>query len=379
MDFCNEIGEHLQKTVDGLNGRNRKSLWLKEETKSGRMSYEDIVDASIMPIIQGIQQRATLVDVACSIGHKLRNKRSLKIDTHAALSGGLIILECFAKIDFLGTKRTFINGKNKKRKKHPVYHLFVKDNDSYEKLLESMVEREVEETPLSEPAKDWEFGFSEETGDGIIRHGNIKALKSFNKETNGYTINALNKLQRTGYTINDRVLEVYIKCMNLTGKSPFKHAKEDKQESRASMLLEAKAIRDLSKKNLNNTFYHRYNCDFRGRIYPGTAFLHEQSSDNAKGLLCYDYSVALGQHGAYYLAIHTANCIGQDKLPLDGRVDYINDNMEEICSWAEDPMVNTGWMDADKSWSALAAAFEWLAIDQWVNSCLLYTSPSPRD
>ena len=134
MDFYNAIGEHLQNTVDGLNGRNRKSLWLKEETKSGRMSYEDIVDVSIMPIIQGIQQRSTLVDIACTIGNKLRCKRSLKLDTRAGLAGGLIVIECFAKIDFLYIKRSFINGKNKKRKKHPVYHLVPKDDDVFNKL-----------------------------------------------------------------------------------------------------------------------------------------------------------------------------------------------------------------------------------------------------
>ena len=117
--------------------------------------------------------------------------------------------------------------------------------------------------------------------------------------------------------------------------------------------------------NISNTFYHRYTCDFRGRIYPETAYLNEQSSDNAKGLIIYDHGVELGDEGEYFLAVHTANSIGNDKVPLDDRVFFVQFKMSDIISWAENPMVNTEWMQADKPWSTLACAFEWKKLHDW--------------
>ena len=178
-------------------------------------------------------------------------------------------------------------------------------------------------------------------------------------------LKALNKLQNTGYCINEEVFDVYLRCMKLESGTPFKYEKETNLEAKRSMKIEADGIRELALKNLHNTFYHRYNCDFRGRIYPGTAYLNEQSSDNAKGLLLYDHEVPFGDNGEYFLAVHTANCIGEDKLPLDDRVAFVNDNMEVLIGWAEDPMVNDGWMKTDKAWSTLAAAIEWKKFNQW--------------
>ena len=156
--------------------------------------------------------------------------------------------------------------------------------------------------------------------------------------------------------------------MKLESGTPFKYEKETNIEAQKSMKIEADGIRELATKNLHNSFYHRYSCDFRGRIYPGTAYLNEQSSDNAKGLLIYDNEVEFGENGAYYLAVHTANCIGEDKLPLDDRVRFVNENMDVIIGWASDPMVHTDWMQTDKPWSTLAACMEWKKYDEWVNS-----------
>jgi DNA-directed RNA polymerase len=148
--------------------------------------------------------------------------------------------------------------------------------------------------------------------------------------------------------------------------SPFKHEKEEILGSRAGMFLEAKFILSLANRIGKRPFYQAYNCDFRGRIYPLTPYLHEQSSDNAKGLLTYGTGVPLGESGAYWLGVHLANSIGEDKLKLDERVEYVEGRMEEIIGWAENPLVNTGWMDADKPWSSLACAFEFKKLQDFV-------------
>jgi DNA-directed RNA polymerase len=190
--------------------------------------------------------------------------------------------------------------------------------------------------------------------------------------------NALNKLQSTEFLVNQEVFSVYKELMSRQDKaellkrdytpkscSPFKHDKEEMVASRAGMFLEAQFIKTLAGKIGERTFYQAYNCDFRGRIYPLTPYLNEQSSDNAKGLITYKQGVELGQWGAYWLAVHTANSIGEDKLKLDERVEYVEENMDDLIAWATDPLENTGWMEADKAWSTLACAFEWKRLYEW--------------
>ena len=371
MEIYNDIGLRLGTAISELDGRNRNSKWLRELVTPDaegvkRLTIEQLVDLSIMPIIKGIQQRSSLVDIACSIGKKLRSKNGYKACSLSAMSGGLVILEAFADAKFVATKRTKMRGKNQKRKKHPEYKVFVEDWGNYDALLESLLSRDIEESPLMKPAENWTSGFHPENNDSIIRHGNMSALKKVSETINPLVLGALNKLQQTGYRINKEVLEVYKECFHLETNSPFKHSREEDAEVRNSLLLEASAIRDLASKNIDNSFYHRYSCDFRGRIYPGTAFLHEQSSDNAKGLIRYDFGVPLGEMGAWFLAVHTANSIGKDKLPLEQRVHFTNKAMWLLCKWAEDPMKYRGWVKCDKPWSTLACAFEWRKIHEHV-------------
>ena len=362
MDIYEMMIADLRGALSKLNKRNRNSLWLKELITPDtdgvvKCGEQDIIDMAVMPVIKGLQQKTTLADVAVTIGRKIRQKFDYEQDSLCSLFGGLLVLESFANVDFLGTKRTFTRGRS--RQKHPPYHIYVKDWGTYQVFLDAIDVNKLEESPLKVPAADWQDGFHED-GKTIIRHGNINALKEFSTTATPLVLGAINKLQRTGYTINPEVFAVYQQCMKLTdGSSPFKFEKETNQEAQKSMKIEAQAIEEMANSNLNNAFFHRYSCDFRGRIYPGTAYLNEQSSDNAKGLLQYDHEVPFGPQGHLFLAIHTANSIGEDKLPLIERIQYVEDNAAEIISWAEDPMTNRGWMKTDKCWSALACAFEW--------------------
>jgi len=362
MDIYDMMVADLGGALSKLNKRNRNSLWLRElitpdEDGVVKATGGDIIDMAVMPVLKGLQQKTTLADVAVTIGRKIRQKFNYEQDSLCSLFGGLLVLESFANVDFLGTKRTFSRGKG--RQKHPPYHIYVKDWGTYQVFMDSIDVDKLEESPLKEPAADWQSGFHED-GKTLIRHGNIGALKEFSPTATPLVLGAINKLQRTGYSINKEVFSVYQQCMALTdGSSPFKYEKETNQEAQKSMKTEAQAIEKMAAANLLTGFFHRYSCDFRGRIYPGTAYLNEQSSDNAKGLLQYDHAVPFGQQGHLFLAIHTANSIGEDKLPLAERIQYVEDNAAEIISWAEDPMTNRGWMKTDKAWSALACAFEW--------------------
>ena len=104
--------------------------------------------------------------------------------------------------------------------------------------------------------------------------------------------------------------------------------------------------------------YHSYNFDFRGRVYVNTAFLHEQSSDNAKGLLLLNDAVPLGENGLYWLKIHTSNCFGNDKVTLKQRAEFIDEHLDLFLSYAEKPTINQGWIEAEAPFSFLAACNE---------------------
>lgn len=120
-----------------------------------------------------------------------------------------------------------------------------------------------------------------------------------------------------------------------------------------------------------------YYCDFRGRKYPATAYLHEQGSDLARGLLLRADKKAIGEQGFFWLCISIAsNWAGDagredgyktDKIPLNDRVYWTLDNEEVLLSYAESPKVNQGWMSADKPWQFLAACKELYDFRIWQN------------
>ncbi len=110
--------------------------------------------------------------------------------------------------------------------------------------------------------------------------------------------------------------------------------------------------------------YFPYTMDFRGRIYAQPTGLNPQGDDKAKSLLEFARGKPLGDAGAFWLAVHVANCFGEaDKLPLSERVRWTLDHEELILDSARNPLDGERfWTSAnggDSAWTALAACFEW--------------------
>ena len=86
-------------------------------------------------------------------------------------------------------------------------------------------------------------------------------------------------------------------------------------------------------------FYYPHNVDFRGRAYPMHPHLTHLGSDISRGLLQFADARPLGPHGLQWLYIQAANLWGQgvDKLPLEGRVKWVQDNLGAILDNATDP------------------------------------------
>ena len=104
-----------------------------------------------------------------------------------------------------------------------------------------------------------------------------------------------------------------------------------------------------------------HNLDWRARVYAVPMF-SPQGNDTAKGLLTFAEGVELGAEGAYWMAVHGANCAGVDKVALDDRVQWVAANEANIIASAENPLDCTWWAEQDSSsFCFLAFCFEWAA------------------
>ncbi|WP_217364225.1 DNA-directed RNA polymerase, partial [Aliiroseovarius sp. xm-m-379] len=112
-----------------------------------------------------------------------------------------------------------------------------------------------------------------------------------------------------------------------------------------------------------DTIYFPYDVDSRGRAYPKVPFLNPQGTDYVKSLLEFSEGkpIETPEHEAY-LAIAIANAWGQDKLPLQERVQWVEDNEVMLQEVALDPLNDLRWTKADEPFMALRGALEWRGL-----------------
>ncbi|CAM6108851.1 unnamed protein product [Calypogeia fissa] len=108
-------------------------------------------------------------------------------------------------------------------------------------------------------------------------------------------------------------------------------------------------------------FYYPHNLDFRGRAYPLHPHLNHLGSDMCRGILEFAAGRPLGPTGFRWLKIHLANVFagGVDKLSFDGRVAFVDSNLEEIFDSAENPLGGRRWwLKAEDPFQCLAACMD---------------------
>lgn len=95
-------------------------------------------------------------------------------------------------------------------------------------------------------------------------------------------------------------------------------------------------------------FYFPHNVDFRGRAYPMHPHLNHLGSDLCRGLLQFADARPLGPNGLRWLYIQAANLWGHsvDKLALEGRARWVEDNLGAILANATDPFRRPPSLDA---------------------------------
>jgi len=210
---------------------------------------------------------------------------------------------------------------------------------------------------------------------------------------------SVNLLQNTAWRVNHKVLSVLREVWNNgldvpalpkreAEPSPTKPADIDSNpEALAAWKLAAKLVHQHNAHSVSRriavaytlnvativekdeSIYFPYQLDFRGRAYAVPMWLNPQGPDYAKALLTFSEAKPIGtETGPGWLAIHGANTFGADKITLEERIDWVEQNQESIRSCAADPLRDMWWTSANKPWQFLAFCFEWAEYCECVDA-----------
>lgn len=240
---------------------------------------------------------------------------------------------------------------------------------------------------------------------GYVLHRNDLFLTNWNSHTSSLpspispeALAAINSVQATPWRINGFVLDTMTECWRVGIELPGLPSPDDvdiperlpddvwasmtdderRETKKARAMAYTKSAQLVSKRDAlmrkldvaqslraEDRIWFPHGFDFRFRMYPLPQDLNPQGDDVAKGLLMFADGLPIGPSGYRWIMIHTANTFGQDKLPLDERVEWCMDHMLELTAAGMDPLENTFWMSAEEPWCALAACQEIRLIGEY--------------
>ena len=198
-------------------------------------------------------------------------------------------------------------------------------------------------------------------------------------------VRAIDKLQQTGWKVNSRILKAMLANEDkFISRDPIENNKP-RELKRRSKLIEWAFTTKKAKYLENSIFYQMIEADYRGRLYYAEPFLNFQGSDFARGLLKFSRGKPMDKYGLFWLAVHTAGSYNQsyditeipewctsdyksyledeslesislDKMTLEDRVTWANNNMDWIREAGRNSIIHE---EAEKSISFLACCIEW--------------------
>jgi DNA-directed RNA polymerase len=215
----------------------------------------------------------------------------------------------------------------------------------------------------------------------------LNALQSTRWRINGGVLSALKQVRDAGQTLGGLPSRDSLP-LPVSPQADFEVPKEARTEEQTArikawkgeankvyaenMRLESKRVALAQRLWVAEKFsefeaiYFPHALDWRGRAYPIPATLSPQSDDVSKALLEFADGCKLGDNGAYWLAVHGANCFGVDKVAFEQRVQWVEENTDAIREVAFDPIRNRMWIEADAPWQFLAFAKEWAGLQMHV-------------
>lgn len=226
----------------------------------------------------------------------------------------------------------------------------------------------------------------------MIRLGSKSAVARYEQVYMPEVYEAVNIIQNTPWKINKKVLEVAnmitklentpiedIPSMEPLKPEDYLGETEDelkawkkaaagiyrKEKARQSRRLSTEFIMEQANKfNQFKAIWFPYNMDWRGRVYAVPMF-NPQGNDLQKGLLTLAVGKPIGKDGFKWLKIHGANCAGVDKVTFEERIQWVEDNVDNILKTAENPMdMIDYWGQMDAPFGFLAFCFEYHGVSK---------------
>lgn len=225
----------------------------------------------------------------------------------------------------------------------------------------------------------------------IVKGARKRDIERFSKMDWSRILPAINALQETPWRVNKTMLDVLEWAMFEKGgdigglpranpaplpPEPFNYRTDEevkKAHDRLCFIVHSENREVISKRlsvlatiNVAKQFknfkaiYFPHNLDTRGRAYPLPAFLNPQGPDWTKSLLEFgEGKPIVNEEQASWLAIAGANAYGKDKISLQERVNWVQDNDEMIFSIAQNPKTDLRWLDASEPFQFLRFCLEW--------------------
>ncbi len=227
----------------------------------------------------------------------------------------------------------------------------------------------------------------------FVKGSKVNYLSELENTDLSQVISAVNALQETAWRVNPVMLEVltevFHRNMGVKGVPtadpvavpPPPPGVDQDEEIKAAYMRDCYIVHDTNRRDISKrislirtislaqrfaayeAIYFPHDLDSRGRAYPKVPFLNPQGADYAKSLLEFarGKSIDTAEQEAY-LAIAIANAWGQDKLPLQERVQWVEENEVMLQEVALDPLGDLRWLAADDPFMALRGALEWRGL-----------------
>ena len=164
-------------------------------------------------------------------------------------------------------------------------------------------------------------------------------------------VKGCNNSQGVAYAINSEAITLIERGIAGYRLSLGDKGYDTKLHKAESDIAEAKSL-------LGKNFWFCVRLDYRGRVYYLSDVLNPQGWDISKALLMYAEGSPRTAEAERELYIHTANCFGHDKLPIEERYQWVVDNLSNMEAnpvgfWkANDPGEKTRY----QAWVALCAS-----------------------
>ncbi len=181
--------------------------------------------------------------------------------------------------------------------------------------------------PRMQPMKHAVTWRADGRGNAVCEIPNLKLVKGKSKVKQTF-IDSANKAGAVEYVVNNAIraeLELWLERAELPDMpDDFSLAEQIivKHEQKV------KTVEELIQLPLDRSMFFPHTADWRGRLYSRGGLTHFQSIKECKAIFDFKEYVTIKDTEGLFL--HIANAHAQDKLSIDKRLEWVNDNFDNI-------------------------------------------------